>query len=114
MMTWTDELIEQIDSYHHAALSYTGQDGYPVTLPVPFTFDREGHRFRINLPAQPPAFGGEPSPSVQDAGEMSLTLLRYDPLVANERYLLIYGQVIQESDDWTFIPSRVVLSQSAR
>ena len=39
MIEWTDELIAQIGSYSRAALSYLSLDGYPVTLPLPFTFD---------------------------------------------------------------------------
>ena len=44
-------------------------------------------------------------------GSHSLTLLRYDPQVVNERYLLFYGQLVEQSDGWSFTPSRVVLPQ---
>jgi len=103
MIDWTYELIAQIDSYSRAALSYMGQDGHPVTLPLPFTFDRVEHRFTLLVPVQPPAIsaGGE--------GQSSLTLLRYDPQVANERYLLFYGQLVERGDRWSFTPSRVLL-----
>ena len=104
MIAWTNELLELIDSYRRAALSYSGESGYPVTLPLPFTFERGGHRFTLPLPVHPPAI------SSQGASQTSLTLLRYDPQVANERYLLFYGQLTQQGESWAFTPTRVVLS----
>ena len=103
MIEWTNELIAQIDSSSRAALSYMGQDGYPVTLPLPFTFDRGEHCFTLPMPVQPPAI------SAEGDGSTSLTLLRYDPRVANERYLLCYGQLAEHGNEWSFTPSRVVL-----
>src|SRR5947209_3661490 len=105
MIEWTDELIAQIRSYSRAALSYMGLDGYPVTLPLPFTFDGAQHRFTLPRPAQPPAFSAERV----GVGQASLTLLRYDQQVANERYLLFYGQLAEYGDGRSFTPSRVVL-----
>ena len=103
MIEWTNELIAQIDVYSRAVLSYMSQDGRPVTLPLPITFDRVEHRFTLLMPVQPPAIsaGGE-------EGQSSLTLLRYDPQVANERYLLFYGQLMERGDGWSFTPSRVL------
>jgi hypothetical protein len=103
MIEWTNELIAQIDSSSRAALSYLGESGYPVTLPLPFTFDRVEHRFTFSMPVQPPARAAE------TAGQSSLTLLRYDPQVANERYLLFYGQLVERGKECSFTPSRVVL-----
>jgi hypothetical protein len=103
MIEWTNEFLAQIDLYSRAALSYMGLDGYPVTLPLPFTFDRAEHCFTLPRPTQPPTF------SVEGKGQTSLTLLRYDPQVVNERYLLFYGQLAEHGDEWSFTPSRVVL-----
>ena len=103
MIEWTTELIAQIDSSSRAALSYPGLGGYPVTLLLPFTFDPVEHHFTLPIPVQAPAIsaGGE--------GRTSLTLLRYDPQVAGERYLLFYGQLTELGNTWAFIPSRVVI-----
>src|SRR5215470_3265361 len=100
MIEWTNELIAQIDSSSRAALSYPGLDGYPVTLPLPFTFDRVEHRFTLLIPVQVPAIsaGGE--------DRASLTLLHYDPQLAGERYLLFYGQLTELGNTWAFTPSR--------
>ena len=38
MIDWTDELMAQVGQYSRGALSYPGEDGYPVALPLPFTF----------------------------------------------------------------------------
>ena len=103
MIEWTDELIAQIDSSSRAALSYLGASGYPVTLPLPFTFERGEHRFTLSRPGHPPAISSEA------VGQTSLTLLRYDPQVGNERYLLFYGQLEERGTGWSFTPSRVVL-----
>jgi hypothetical protein len=106
VIDWTADLSGQIDSFSRAALSYMGRDGYPVTLPLPFSFDRTEHRFTLPAPRHPPAS------SAHGESQTSLTLLRYDPQVANERYLLFYGQLAQQGDAWIFTPSRVVLSNS--
>ena len=89
MIEWTAELIAQIDFSSGAALSYPGASGYPVTLPLPLTFDRGEHQFTLLIPVQAPAILAE------GEGQMSLTLLRYDPQVANERYLLFYGRLTE-------------------
>ena len=103
MIAWTDELIAQIDAFSRAALSYIGASGCPVTLPLPFTFDPVEHRFTLPRPGHPPAISSEA------AGQTSLTLLRYDRQVDNDRYLLFYGQVEERGAGWSFTPSRVVL-----
>jgi general stress protein 26 len=102
MIVWTDELIAQIGSYSRAALSYMGESGYPVTLPLPFTFDRLEHHFTFPRPSQPPAISSEAE------GSTSITLLRYDQQRANEAYLLFYGQLARHDDTWSFTPTRVV------
>lgn len=103
MIAWTTELIAQVDSSSRAALSYLGESSYPVTLPLPFTFDQMEHRFTLPRPGHPPAI------SAEAAGQTSLTLLRYDPQVGNERYLLFYGQLEERDTGWAFTPSRIVL-----
>ncbi len=103
MIDWTDELIAQIRSYGRAALSYPGLDGYPVALPLPFTFDPVEHRFTFPMPEHRPAFSPE--------DRASLTLLHYDPQLASERYLLFYGQLTELGNQWAFTPSRVVVPQ---
>jgi hypothetical protein len=108
MIKWTDELIAQMGSYSLAALSYSGQDGYPVALPLPFSFDKVEHHFTFPMPSQPPAI----SPGAE--GSASLTLVRYDPQRGNHPYLLFYGQIVENGDAWSFTPARVALSRWGR
>jgi general stress protein 26 len=103
MIGWTDELMAQIGSYRRAVLSYLGESGYPVTLPLPFSFDRLEHRFTFLVPAQAPAISSEAE------GVTSITLLRYDQQRANEAYSLLYGQLARHDDTWSFTPTRVML-----
>ena len=103
MIDWTEEIIAQIGSYSRAALSYNGQGGYPVTLPLPFTFDKVEHRFAFAVPSLASTI------SPQTEGSASLTLLRYDPQKANEAYLVFYGQLAEHSHEWFFTPSRVTI-----
>jgi hypothetical protein len=105
MIDWTDELMAQTGAFSRAALSYPGLDGYPVALPLPFTFDPVEHRFTFPMPVQPLAI------SAEGEGQASLTLLHYDPQLASERYLLFYGQFIELGNTWAFTPSRVVIRQ---
>ena len=107
LIAWTDALIAQVNAFSRAALSYMGQDGYPVTLPLPFTFDPARRRFTLPVPVRPPARSA--TRAGEDPGQTSLTLLRFDPQVANERYLLFYGQLAAHDESWSFTPSRVVL-----
>jgi hypothetical protein len=101
MIDWTDELMAQIGTFSRAALSYPGLDGYPVALPLPFTFDAVEHRFTLPMPAHRPA--------ILQEDHASLTLLRYDSQMANERYLLFYGQLTELGNNWALTPSRVVM-----
>ncbi len=101
MIDWTDELMAQTGAFSRAALSYPGLDGYPVALPLSFTFDPVEHRFTFPMP--------EHRPACSPGDRASLTLLHYDPQLASERYLLFYGQLTELGNTWAFTPSRVVI-----
>ena len=103
MIEWTNELSVQIGSSRRAILTYLGVNGYPVALPLSFTFEADKQRFVLPMPA------GYPPTSELD--HASLTLLRYDPEMANERYLPFYGQLKEQGDTWLFTPSRVVIQR---
>ena len=103
MIEWTNELRAQIGSSSRAILTYLGMNGYPVALPLPFTFDAEKQRFMLPMPTG--------CPSTAEGDRASLTLLRYDPDMANERYLPFYGQLDEQGGTWLFTPSRVVIQQ---
>jgi hypothetical protein len=44
-------------------------------------------------------------------GRAFLTLLRYEPEMADGRYIPFYGQLEEQGDTWLFIPSRVVIER---
>jgi hypothetical protein len=106
MIEWTNELREQIGSSSRAILTYLGVNGYPVALPLPFTFDSEKQCFMLPMPTG--------YPSIAEVNRVSLTLLRYDPEMANERYIPFYGQLEEQGGVWLFTPSRVVIQQWGR
>lgn len=106
MIDWTDELVNQTSSYSRAVLSYPDGAGYPVALPLPFTFNQADHHFTLFLPVHRPAFSSQI--------HASLTLLSYNPQIANELYLLFYGQLTEQDHQWVFAPSRVVKPQWGR
>ena len=106
MIDWTDALRLQISSSSRAILTYLGADGYPVALPLTFTFDLEKHRFTLLKPT------GYPPASLAD--RVSMTLLRYDPEMANERYLPFFGQLKEQGETWLFTPSRAVIQRWGR
>ena len=103
MIDWTEELFTQIAASSRVALSYPGIDGYPVVLPLPFTFDRDKRCFILPIPHQRPAPASEE--------QVSLTLLHYDEQLKGERYVLFYGHLTERGNEWTFTPSHVVLPQ---
>jgi hypothetical protein len=103
MIDWTEELFTQIAASSRVALSYPGIDGYPVVLPLPFTFDRDKRCFILPIPNQ------RPTPASEEL--VSLTLLHYDEQSKGERYVLFYGHLSETGNEWTFTPSRIVLPQ---
>jgi len=103
MIDWTEELFTQIAASSRVALSYPGIDGYPVVLPLPFTFDRDKRCFILPIPCQ------RPTPASEE--RVSLTLLHYDEQFKGERYVLFYGHLTETGNEWTFTPSHVVLPQ---
>ncbi len=106
MIAWTEELEALIAASSRAVLSYPGEGGYPVALPLSFTFDVQRKRFVLPVPVGHPA--------AAQTERVSMTLLRYDARSANERYLPFYGQLVEEGDTWYFIPSRVVMPRWQR
>ena len=112
MIDWTDDLVAQIGTYSRAVLSYPGldgYDGYPLALPLPFTFDPVEHSFSFPIPS---VAGYQPASLPEHRA--SLTLLHYDPQSANERFLLFYGQLAERNHEWSFTPSRVVVPRWGR
>ena len=103
MIDWTEELFAQIAASSRVALSYPGIDGYPVVLPLPFTFDRDKRCFILPIPCQRPALASEE--------QVSLTLLYYNEQVKGEQYVLFYGHLTETGNEWSFTPSHVVLRQ---
>jgi len=103
MIDWTEELFTQIAASSRVALSYPGIDGYPVVLPLPFTFDRGKRCFILPMPCQ------RPVPASEE--QVSLTLLHYDEQFKGERYVLFYGHLTETGNEWIFTPSHVVLPQ---
>jgi len=103
MIDWTEELFTQIAASSRVALSYPDIDGYPVVLPLLYTFDRDKRCFILPIPSQRPA----PAPVEQ----VSLTLLHYDEQFKGERYVLFYGHLTETGNEWTFTPSHMVLPQ---
>ena len=103
MIEWTNELRTQIASSSRAILTYLGVNSYPVALPLPFTFDSEKQRFILPMPTG--------FPLNLEVDRASLTLLRYDPEMANERYTPFYGQLEAHDNTWLFTPARVVIQQ---
>ncbi len=106
-MIFTDELVAQIRQHTRAVLSLTGPSGYPVALPLSFTFDPESRCFAMPIPKNLPN-------NVPRNGLASLTLLRYDPQVANERWLLFHGRLVESPRGFDFYPSRMVAPQWGR
>lgn len=88
-------------------LSLTGPGGYPIALPLPFTFEPETRRFALPMPKNLPN-------NIPHNGRASLTLLRYDPQAANERWLLFHGRLVEQAPGFDFYPSRMVAPQWAR
>ena len=106
-MIFTDELVTQIRQHTRAVLSLTGRSGYPIALPLPFTFEAGKGLFAMPMPKNLPN-------TVPHNGRASLTLLRYDPQAANERWLIFHGRLVERMHGFDFYPSRMVAPQWRR
>jgi len=107
MMEFSEALVAQIHDHARAVLSLTGSSGYPVALPLPFAFDVTQRCFVMPRPKHVPE-------AVLPARRISLTLLRYDPQMDNERFLLFHGRLVETELGLTFYPSRMIVPQWGR
>lgn len=95
-----DERIDQLgELYSTAVLSLVAPDGFPFSLRLPVSVDREARRIRI-------AEGALGVPV--RAGLACLTAHDHDPEFRWQRNFQVRGDLVRENGGWSLVPHRVV------
>ena len=101
MIDFDNELAARIGKHSRSVLSVTGPDGYPISIPLPFHFDDTEHTFTLPI--------GPNGLTLPTQGRTALTLLYYNPQVANERFLAFQGTLTATEHGYKFLPARLIL-----
>jgi hypothetical protein len=97
--TWDERMDELGDRYDTAVLSLVAPDGFPFSLRVPISVDREARRVRIGqgalgIPVQP--------------GLACLTAHDHDPKFTWQRNFQVRGDLVEENGGWALVPHKLV------
>jgi hypothetical protein len=96
---WDERMDELGGRYPTAALSLAAPDGFPFSVRVPISVDREARRIRIGsgaigMPIQP--------------GLACVTAHAHDPEFNWQRNFQVRGDLVEEDGGWAVIPHKLV------
>jgi hypothetical protein len=95
-----DERIDQLGSrYETAALAWVGPDGFPISVRVPVSLDREAGR--VDLGELPPGL-----PATE--GRASITAHEHAPDFSWQRNFQVRGDLVRTDGGWALVPRRFV------
>jgi Pyridoxamine 5'-phosphate oxidase len=99
MAAWDPRMDELGARYPTAVLSLVAPDGFPFSLRVPISVDREAHRIRIGagalgLPVQP--------------GLACLTAHAHHPRFLWQQNFQVRGDLVEEDGGWAVVPHRLI------
>jgi hypothetical protein len=95
-----DERIGQLgDRYDTAVLSVTAPDGFPFSLRVPVSADRDGGRVGI---------AADPVGAPLRAGRACLTAHDHGEEFEWQRNFQVRGDLVEDGDGWALIPRKLV------
>ena len=98
-MAWDDRMDELGSRYPQAVLSLVAPDGFPFSVRLPITVDRDAHRIRLGggvlgLPVQP--------------GLACLTAHDHHPKFVWQRNFQVRGDLVEEDGGWALIPHKLI------
>jgi hypothetical protein len=96
---WDARIDELGQLYETAVLTLVAPDGFPFSVRVPVSVDREARRIRIDRP--PP---GVPL----HAGLACVTAHDHDPDFNWQRNFQVRGDLIEEDGGWALVPAKLV------
>ena len=98
-MAWDDRMDELGSRYPHAVLSLVAPDGFPFSVRLPISVDRDAHRIRLGggvlgLPVQP--------------GLACVTAHDHHPEFVWQRNFQVRGDLVEEDGGWALIPHKLI------
>jgi hypothetical protein len=96
---WHRRIEELGTSYDTAVLSTVAPDGFPFSVRVPVSADREANLVRIEA---------EPVGDPLCPGLACLTAHAHEPRLTWQRNFQVRGDLRDDGDGWSFVPHRVV------
>jgi hypothetical protein len=96
---WDERMDELGARYPDAVLSLVAPDGFPFSVRVPISVDRDARRVRIG--------GGVLGVPVQP-GRACLTAHDHDPDFRWQRNFQVRGDLLEEEGGWLLVPKRLI------
>lgn len=98
-MSWDDRMLELGARHPDAVVSLVAPDGFPFSVRLPITVDREARRIRLN---------GAPVGVPWQPGLACLTAHDHSPDFQWERNFQVRGDLVEESGAWAVVPHTLV------
>jgi hypothetical protein len=96
---WDERMDELGGRYPDAVVSLVAPDGFPFSVRLPITVDREAHRIRL---------GGGPVGVPWQPGLACLTAHDHSPEFEWQRNFQVRGDLVEEDGAWALLPHRLV------
>jgi Pyridoxamine 5'-phosphate oxidase len=96
---WDDRLDELGARYPDAVVSLVAPDGFPFSVRLPISVDREAHRVRL---------GGAPVGVPWQPGLACVTAHDHSPDFQWQRNFQVRGDLVEEDGAWAVIPHKLV------
>jgi Pyridoxamine 5'-phosphate oxidase len=98
-VTWDERMNELGARYPEAVVSLVAPDGFPFSVRLPITVDREAHRIRL---------GGAPVGVPWHPGLACVTAHDHSPDFQWQRNFQVRGDLVEEDGAWAVIPRKLV------
>jgi hypothetical protein len=96
---WDERMNELGDRYESAVLSLVAPDGFPFSVRLPISVDRQAHRVRLG--------GGALGVPVQP-GLACVTAHDHHPEFKWQRNFQVRGDLVEEEGGWTLVPHKLI------
>jgi hypothetical protein len=98
-LAWDQRIEELGDRYKTAVLGWVAPDGFPLSVRIPISLDRDARRIRLE---------SEPSGLPLAEGRACLTAHSHSPEFSWQENFQVRGDLAREADSWTLVPHRLV------
>ena len=98
-VTWDERMNELGARYPDAVVSLVAPDGFPFSVRLPITVDREAHRIRL---------GGAPVGVPWHPGLACVTAHDHSPDFKWQRNFQVRGDLVEEDGVWAVVPHKLI------